>query len=377
MSTPISLNQLLSAPVVTNVISRIKTPLSRFQNFMGMQPGGPHVNKPGGHHTGWDIFDHSRKMAKGRPPGTGPATASAQPVGHVSSVIYRSHEKVPLLAERIFRTRPLGKNWGEVDENGQTYVTKQEKTLAQKFKNAREYMTLSMLKGGFGLKQSGDDWLPVATADGDMTINFQVPAGNTLKLNMLGAGDIISTSISTLTADFNLYCLKINAAFEQLHGRPLRHLWVNSTVANYILNNTKLAGLSGTANVVFDRYAPSGIVGDDGIEDTGLEVVLKAIPWLRIHIYDGGLEVNGTFTKFLGDTEGIFLPEPDGEWAEMQEGSEIVMENLQDQGREVYGMSAWTTQIIDPAGWELKALDNALPALYQPNCVAYASQLVY
>lgn len=370
----VSLHQLLGSPTVTAMISRIKTPMSRFQDFFGMNPGGSAVQSPGGDKFGWDIMDTTRALAKGRPPSVGPASSALQPIAHQTASAYRAHEKILLLESRIFRNRPLGSNWGTVEPRGQRYVLGQERILAQKFRNNREFMVSRMMRGGFDVLISGDDWIPVELSAGNMSIDFKIPAGNKSQLDLLGAGDIIGTSWALVaTADIFADVMDINSAFEQLHGYPVRHVWMNSTGIRNVFNNTKLQGLTGTANRVFTTFAPTGLRSPEGIEDTGFTVVFGAIPWLTWHVYDAGLDVNGTYTKFIPDDVAVFMPDPSPAIAEWYEGSEIVAENVMDPGTERYGLAAWSTRVIDPAGFELKALDVGLPVLYLPKAIAYAT----
>jgi len=219
----VSLHQLLGSTTVTRAISRTKTPMSRFQTFLGHQPGGTNNSDQGGKVFGYDVFNRSRTIATGRPSGTGPATRAPNVLGHVTVAAYRAHEKITLLEDRIFRTRPVGGNWGDVDRRGQQYVTKQEDYLAQLFRNNREFMSSRMLRGSFQVLISGDNWIPVDSG-GTFTVDFKIPAANKTQGDMLGAGDIINVSWATVgTADVVQDCLQINAAYEQLHGRPLRH----------------------------------------------------------------------------------------------------------------------------------------------------------
>ena len=369
----VALHQLLGSTTVTRAISRIKTPMSRFQQFFGMAPGGAGEVDQGGTLFGYDVFNRSRTIATGRPPGTGPATRSPQVLGHVTAAAYRVHEKLTLLESRIFRTRPIGGQWGDVDRRGQQYVTRQEDYLAQLFRNNREFMASRMPRGSFQVLISGDNWVPVDTG-GTFTISNQQPAANRSQLDLLGAGDIINTSwATTATADIVGDCLAINSAFEQLHGRPLRHVWSNSTDIINVMNNTGLQGMAGTANRVFTSFEPTRLTAPDGIEDTGFTVVFEGLPWLTWHVYDGGLDINGTFTKFLPDNNMIFCPDPATDQVEWYNGSEVVAENVMAPGDERYGLSAWTTRVIDPAGFELKSLDIGLPILYIPTALAYGT----
>lgn len=380
MAINVSLQQLLSSPTITRVISRVKTPQTRLQEFFGMQPGGPATNPAGGSVHAYDIFDKTRKLATGRSRGTGPATIAPNKVGQITVTLYRSHEKIPLLDEKLFRTRPLGSNWGNVDARGMAYITKQEEYLAQRFKNMREFMCAQLFKGGFGISFSGEDVVPVAIDAGHKNVEYFGPSnehnGQTSSaipgLTIGGQADIIGASWATASTDIINDVLQINAGFEEVHGRPFRHVWLNSTTFAPLMENTQLASAAGSANTIFNNFGPTDYRSIDGIPDTGLEFIFKAIPWLKWHIYDAGLDVNGTFTKFFPDNYAAFCPDPSSDWAEWVEGSEIVRENLMDQGSERFGMTAWTTPCIDPSGFELKALDNGIPCLYVPKCLAYA-----
>lgn len=384
MATNVALHQLLGSSTVTRAISQIKTPMSRLQDFFGAGPSGSATNQVGGKNFGWDIFDATRTIATGRPPGTGPATVAPQVVGHVSAAAYRAHEKISLLEERIFRTRPIGGQWGEVDVRGQSYVTRQEGYLAQRFRNNRELMLAAMLRGQLYLTISGDDIIPTLSS-GDVTIDFQIPSNNKGQFAYFMDTSTSSTALITTSWDTDANtdgtyegtivddCLDINSCFEQLHGLPLRHVWVNSTLMKYVMNTAQLQNVAGTANRVFTIFQPTGLTNVEGIQDTGFNVIFEALPWLTWHVYDGGLVVNGTYTKLIADGVAVFMPDPDPLWMEMLEGSEVVAENVMDQGDERFGLQAWTTRTIDPAGFDLKALDVCLPALYIPKCIAYGT----
>jgi hypothetical protein len=372
----VSLHQLLGTTVVTRAISRIKTPMSRLQQFFGMQPGGPAVNPVGGSMAGYDIFDRTRRIATGRPPFAGPANRAPQAIGHITLQMYRTHEKILLHEAKLFRTRPVGGNFGDVDSRGQRYVTQQEAYLAQLFKNHREFMVSRMLRGQFYVKLDGDDWIPTDTSGADrMTVDFRIPAANKGKLPSFSSdvvGDVITATWSNAGTDILLHLLNINAAFEEHHGYPLRHAWCPSQVWNAIMANTKIQTVGGSANTVFTTFQPTGLTNEEGIADTGFTAVLRAVPWLTWHVYDAGLEVDGTYTKFLPNDRCVLLPEPSPDIFEFYEGSEIVAENVMDPGSERMGLSAWTTRVIDPAGFELKALDIGMPVPYIPKAIVYA-----
>lgn len=378
----ITLENAFSTPRITRLVSRVKTPANRLQTWLGMGPGGPAVNPVGGHYVGWDIFDRTRTLAKGRAIGAGPAVSTPNPVGHVSATIYRSHEKMHLSDERLFLKRPQGQNWGNLDRQGQSYLASQTRHQAQRLRNAREFMCSRLLRGEFGLLSIGDDWLPVdisgsAGTEYTVKVDYKVPDTNKSKLNMIAGGDILATSWHDIAAPMIADCFQISAAMEQLHGRPLKHIWCDSVTIQYAMLNTGMIAAAGSANVVFSDWRESPEVNVEGIRDNGHMVIFRALPWLVWHVYDAGLDVPAvitgvpTFTKFFDSTHCAFLPEPDQDWVEMLEGSELVRETVVSQPTERYGIAAWAEPCTQPSGRELLTLDNAIPALYIPNCVAY------
>lgn len=384
MAGEVTLHQLFQTPTITRVVSRIKTPLSLFQQFLGQLPGQGAHDSVSGRHVGWDIFDATRLMAKGRPPGNGPATVSPKRVGHVSSVAYRAHEKIHLAQEQIFRTRPLGAQFGNVDVRGQSYINRQTTFLTQRFRNNREFMVSRMFRNGFGVKLSGEDWIPVERGDANalFTVDYQIPSTHINQLDMGTGSNIIGASWHLAATDVIGDVLAINKAMERTNGRPLRHVWIDSTTFGYLLNNTGLQTIGGSAFRVFESLSSRQMRSTEGVPDSGFDVIFRALPLQTFHIYDavlanddlapGSAEDTTANTSQLVPTDyAIFMPEPDPSWQGWIDASEVVAENIMDPGREQFGFHSWTTRVIDPAGWELKMLDNGLPALYVPKSVAY------
>jgi len=230
-----------------------------------------------------------------------------------------------------------------------------------------------MLLGKFDFLISGDDVNPVEAGSGNFTVDFQVPAGNkgqmAATVNATDAA-IIERSWNDPASDIIGQFFKMNAAQEALTGRPIRDVWCNSVTMAPLFKNTGLLEAAGIANTVWSRYERTEFRGPDGVQDTGLEIVFKGIPYMTFHSYDALLvDYAGNNIKVIPDNRAVILPAVDFDWCSWMNGSELVMENLLDQGTERFGFAAWTTQVIDPAGWDLKAVLNGLPALYVPNCV--------
>jgi hypothetical protein len=361
-----TLEQLTATPVITEEISRIKTPQSRISRWLGMNVGGARTSDMGGRYFSYDVYNKTRNTAPFRAPGSPPGLVTPNPVGNVPGVFPRIHAKLRLTYERIWNNRPIGSSYTQVDAGGQNYIKHQTDTFAQLFMNTREFMVARMLRGSFSVLKNGDDWIPVDSG-GNMTIDFQIPASNKSKLNMIGAGDIIDVSWSDINCPIFQQLNKINAAFEQLHGFPLRHVWVSSVVWNYVLMNLEVKSLGGTSNTPFAQYER---VDQDANE---FVAVLRGIPWLQFHIYDGGLNlgVSQTFTKLIDDTHAIFLPEPSQDWVEMLNGSEPVVERLGAPVINPMGFYVFSNNVAEPASVEITGIDNCIPSLKVPSCVAY------
>jgi hypothetical protein len=64
MAGEITLQQLMQTPVITRVVSRIKTPMTLFQNFFKMLPGQAGTQNVSGRYLGWDIFDKTSSRSR-------------------------------------------------------------------------------------------------------------------------------------------------------------------------------------------------------------------------------------------------------------------------------------------------------------------------
>lgn len=383
MAQEITIEQFLSTPFILRLVNRIKTPISLLQNFYGMTVGGPNYEEFSGRNVSWDIMDMTRRLAKGRAPLSGPATVAQQPSAVQTAQCYRLHEKIILLQDKIFRYRNLGAQIGTIDKGGQAYLMRQVKISTQRFRNAREFMVSRLFRGGFSVTLSGDEYLlGELNASGSMfNVETLIPASNKDQLEMGTGENIIDAPWDDPNADVIGQVMKINSAFERLHGFPARHFWISSVTCNDLLNNIGLQNVGGTAYRIFDSMTRRQITSSEGIPDSGFDVVFRALPLWTFHVYDGVLATDvdtpgydettaANVSKIIPDNNCIITPDP-GDWCGWLAGSEMVAENLWDSGTERFGFHNWTTRVIDPAGWELKFLDNGLPALFVPKAVAY------
>lgn len=353
----VPLPTMLQPGVVNETISQLRVTNDRLQTFFG----GSTRPVPGRSFS-WDIFNETREVASGRMPGTGPARISPQPVGNVSGRFPRVHESIPLLYEEVHNNRQMGSL--NIDIAGESYVTAQEQILRQRFVNHREFQFAAMLRGQYYYTRTGDD-LAVSFTSGAETVNFQVPSGNKAKLDVLGAGNILG-DWSNAATDIPANIENLDAAYEQLTGYSLRHIWINSLGMQYLFNNTALKARAGTANVVFTRYEKISGSND-------FEVVFKGLPMYVFHVTNGVLNLSGTATKIIPDNRAAFMPDPDPTWVQMYEGSEVVVEYPGATPTHRYGEYYWAEPTTKPAGYELTGVYNGIPALKVPGVLCYGT----
>ena len=356
----VALPSILQPGVVNEIVSEVNVLNTRLQDFF---IGGAGARDVGGRNFAWDVFNDTRNVATARAPGVGPARIKRNPVGRVTGVFPRVHESIPLLGEEIHNLRRLGGNPMDLDRGGESYILAQQRYLAQRLANHKEFQYAAMIRGSYFYTQNGDD-INVSLTSGQIEVNYRVPAGNKNQLDILGAGNIIGASWATDSTDIPGHLGEIDAAMESLVGLPIRHAWLNSKTMNYILKNTAIKGLAGTANVVFDRF--------DRAQNNDFEIVLAGWPNITWHVTNGVLAIDGTKFKLLPDDAIMFCPDPDPSWIEHYNGSEPVVEYPGAPMVERFGSYFWAETTTKPAGYELIDVYNGLPALKVPNAILYA-----
>ncbi len=316
----------------------------------------------------YDIFDNTRRVATARVPGQTSSMLAPQKVGTVNFTIPRSAETIPLTHESIHNFRPIGGPTSDIDRGGLRYITAQETIMAQRAANLVEFQTAAMIRGSYTFTQNGDD-LEHTFSGGEVTIDYQQPAGNRDRLDMLGAGNIITADWDVAGTDIPAQLANINAAMVQLTGKGLKHIIVTGLTWEFVKNNTAIATQGGSANVVFDtqtRQRPGEFTA-----------VLRALPQYTWHIIEYGVELwNGTthaFTKLIEEKKAAFLPEPDDQWTEYIRGAEWVTEGFGGRVSFQHGFYPFAYPTHDPSGWNLSNVMNGFPALKVPNVPAYGT----
>lgn len=372
-----TLNQLLGHQFVTNLVSRIAVPELRMARVFGMDVGGGNQRQVPGRYFGWDVYDKTRTIAKGRAPGTPPGRSSVQKLGHVAGEFPRAHEEIPILYERLNNTRPLGGNYGEVDTQGERYINAQAETLALKYANWREVLIVGCLRNSLYIKMDGDDLIPRLsdTGNGDTyRINFQVPVANQGQVPLgSGGANLITTTWSSVGANHVQQILNINEVMVRTHGMPLKQVWLPTQQWIDLLKSTEVQNLAGTSMTPFETFTISSEKLPDGSPATLQAGRLRAIPWVDFFIYDQVLSLDGTEIKLIPNGTALFLPEVRPNWLEMGTGSEIIVEREDGGPSVVNGFHAWRHYSRKPAQIELLAIDNAMPFLYIGTAPIFAT----
>ena len=361
-----TVQQVLAPKTILKAISQIDLPGTTLQQLFDWGVSGANKEQQSGRNFSYDIFDNTRSIATGRVPGQAASRQQPQKVAHVQGTFPRAAESISLLDEDLLNHRNIGGPTSELDQRGETFITKQEAYLAQRFANLVEFQTAAMLRGSYTYDVDGDD-LRHGFSGGATTIDFQIPAGNRDQLDMLGAGNVLDADWASTTTDIPLHLHEINAALVQLTGMGLSHVVLTGAAWQHLINNEKVQAQGGSSNVVFQSMQRSG--------QGEFSAVLRALPWITFHVVDYGLRVfNGTsevFTKLIEDDHAVFLPQPSTRWVQFLEGSEIVTEGPGGTKAERFGFYPYAYGTHDPSGWDLCAVFNGIPALYAPSAVAY------
>lgn len=362
----LSVAQVLAPKTIIKAVQQLNLSGTTLQRLFGWHFSGTNKVQQSGRNFAYDTFPGSRSVAQGTVPGQAAGRTPPQNVKTATGTFPRSAESILMFDEDLLNRRRIGGPSDDLDDAGETFVTRQEAYLAQRFANLIEFQTACMLRGSYVFREDGNE-LKHSFSGSGVPVNFNVPAGNKDQLNMLGGGNLLDADWATTSTDIPKHLHKINAAMVQLTGLGLAHVVLTSVGWQYLMNNTKVQAQGGSANVVFDSLRRVG-AGE-------FSAVLRAIPWITFHVIDYGLDVfdgsDEPFSKLIPDTHAAFFPEPSRRWTQYLEGSEIVTEGPNGPKSERYGFYPYAYPLHDPSGWSLNAVFNGIPALYVPEAVAY------
>jgi Phage major capsid protein E len=393
------LHSLLLPQVVLQVASRIRKGQGRLGRWLGWQPNrydpdtvsisGPNTVRGDTRSASFRYFDFTRVVAKGRAPGTGPGTVAPNPISDVRVQCARFHQKVPLNYEELGNLSPIVGPNSQIDPGGQDYIQRQIKALAIQFNNAVELMASGMLQDNLWFVIQGDNILPVIgqPATGfSFQLTFQVPAGNKAQLNMLGTGNLITTTWANVGALIYSMISQIKMAFALLSGYDMTDVWVNSGTWYNVITNTEIRNLAGSAATPFAEFDNVPEKGFDGMPTGEFYGVLKADPTIRWRINNQPMVTNSdidpsystapstaTLIKMVPDKMAFFCTEASPDWCKMYHGGEYVVENPGMPGALRSGYYFWREYTTQPSQVDLLGLLNCVPLLFIPKVVAPAN----
>lgn len=396
----VSLHSLLTPQVILKAVSRIRKFQGRLGRWVGFQPNrfnpdnvsleGPNVRYGDTRFATFRLDDVTRVVSKGRAPGTGPASVPPNPVGDVRVSCARFHEKVRLLGEFLGNLSPIIGPNSQIDTGGQSYIARQTVHLAEKYNNTVELMTTGMFQDNLYFQLAGDNLLPVIGAPTapslGIQIPFQIPSGNKNQLNLLGTGNIIQVGWQNVGAPLIKNLLQIQAGMTQLSGYQPQHVWINSLMWYNVLLNTEVRNTAGISNTPFATYERIPENAMDGMPQPEFAARLAGIPTWEWHVADDVLVTNSdidptwsggsssaVYAKVCPDNTAIIAPTPSSDWAELYQGAEYISENAGQPMSLKRGYTFWKEWVTQPSCIELIALMNAVPLLYIPKAVAFAT----
>jgi len=368
--------------VLTKVISQRVEATAHLLRRFGLQPGGPNeVNLGHGRLGAFHVFNNTLNTAAGAAPGTAAKRLAPQSASKIPFEYPRQFSQIPLLAETI-------NNIGRIDDPatrdkaGAKMIQLQTNYLSQLAGNWRTAMLVGMLRDSLYYTQDGDAYYwSYDSANTTGQLKTGIPAGNKSKLNMLGAGNIVSSSWGSETTDIPGQILAIHAAFQQLTGSGLAQVMIQSSTWNNMLKNDYIQQAHGTASAPFLSLEKSTENGPDGKPIQVMVGKFNFCPWVDFYVTDEGLNIGKpgaeTYKKHVPDNGGIFIgSDVSGGDIECYIGGEPVAEYDGGPKTEKYGMNAWSREVANPTATELFCLDNALIVSHVPQNIA-VGELVF
>lgn len=364
--------ELLTPQVIfDDITNRIRVPQDILQRFLGVQMGGPNVRNVPTRYGAYDIFDMVREVGTANAPNTPATRINARPVAQQPVTLIRKNEAVPLYYDQLHNVREMGKPSANIDEGGARYLERQEKALKQRVTAFREFITASVFRGNVYFSQTGDLLNPSFSSSGSMfNINQQIPANNLNQLN----GTITTSWANTAAATIFEDVLAVDALMLNLTGYPLKHCWCTSVMWSNITGNSGMRARAGTANVTFEKFSGMGELPSNkeeaAAERTG---ILRPLPDIIWHIYDGCLDLNGTTTKILSDTMVSFFPPVGNDWIEGLQGAEFVVEGENAPAISRQAPYFWPWYYRDPPRIEIVSMDLFTACVRVPKAVMCAT----
>ena len=381
----VSQDQLMRPIQIYKLVRTLYAQAAFFQNLLGLGPGSAPSIVTDQRTFGYDTYAMTRTLAPVTAPDAPPVPMGLKPTGQNTATLVRLHGFIQILENSLMGMRPPGGRLGEVDDRGKAYVGMQLTHLIESFKNSREFMISRMLRGGFSLKVDEDNGYRLYEKEdpnGTIQVNYNLPAENTADLGgIIGAGEGWDNAGAPIFKHF----MDLSKRMARTTGMMPRHCILNSTTATPLFTNTTLRSIQGANYTIYNSFTQKPISPEDRNSSAVYTVVFGGLPQIKFHILNEGLVLNEVvpnlanqtsttnFKLFVPDGKAIIIPQPTRAWMGTAVGREYIRENpSSSQLREIVGFGTWRTHEIDPARYDVKALDNVVPLLFMPGVVHFA-----
>lgn len=219
-------------------------------------------------------------------------------------------------------------------------------------------------------------------ANATITVDYQVPSENKADLGgIIGSGEGWDQTSAPIFKHF----MALSKRMAQKTGFTPRHCVLNSNTAAPLFTNTSLRSIQGANYTIYNTFTQKQISPQDAQSSAVYTVVFGGCPFIQFHILNEGLVLNEVvpnlanqtsdtnFNLFVPDGKALIVPEANRAWCGLGVGREMIRETVaKDSPRLITGFGTWRTPEIDPARYDVKALDNVVPLLFMPGVVHFA-----
>ena len=273
-------------------------------------------------------------------------------------------------------------NTTEMQDAASDEVEREIIDFKQTFSNLRTACVISVLTNQAIYFNSVGE-VQASSTNAALTVSYNMPAGNTGRLNPLGAGNIITAGWNTASTDIIGQIKAIKKAARKLTGFPLRHAFYGINVFQYLNTNTVLQAYLKHNPGMQAKFQEAATLKE--IPDGFMGLIwhnMEEAFLVNMQTNAGGAMSAETVADVFGDDQVVFTPDPDRGWYDFVEGSELVPQTIDLVGEEEaklsnyqmeYGQWAYAKSLDDPLRLQVIMGDNFLPVIRAPKCIFNAN----
>lgn len=381
---------LFHAKTNTRIVSRVAAASSFLLSRFGMAPGGKNVGFSVQREDSYDVFNATRTIAQVRNPRSGSAPVNRQKAGSVRYAIPHSAEHQRILLPSVTNQRPLGGTGGEVDQNGQDEIARQQRYMGQRVANFRLALLGGLLRGKLyvqaGSSNADEQYLSYTSSSNLMEINLGRHSGNEEDVDAhdkpgeTGSAAMYSAAVfadkwDNGTVNIPKQLMLLNRTSKAQTGGSIELAVTGSGTWDYLVNNDFIRAQAGISNTPFDYIRRrEGGDADNGLPPTEFEAKFPSMPWMNWLMSDEVVQMgtagSEAITSVIPPGYVWFGPDPQKtrDLMEMLETQELVREKAGAPAVLRRGVYAWVNDDeYDPPVAKLHTKDDALAVMYSPN----------